>query len=160
MSRWWRVLAPAVLVAAAIVAVHPLAEAAGKPYLASTVATAACIAIGVCGIDLGLGVGHQFMLGQSAFFGIGAYAYANFAQDAGLPVLLAAGAAVLLAAVSGAAVGWVFSKLDGLLFAVANEANWASVAPRIVHVRVSSGLKRFGSFFEGKFTMMWKTSAW
>lgn len=109
---------PALLVGVAVLLVEPLSEAAGRPYLVSSIAVAACIAVCVCGVDLDLGVGHQFLLGQAAFFGLGAYSYATFVQDTGLPMGVAALAAVLLTALVGAAVGWVFSKLGGLLFAV------------------------------------------
>lgn len=118
MKRLLSAVVPALLIGMAIVLVEPLADAAGRPYLVGTAAVAGCIAISACGVDLDLGVGHQFLLGQGAFFGLGAYAYATFVQDTGLPMGLAAVAAVVLAAAAGAVVGWVFAKLGELLFAV------------------------------------------
>src|SRR5262245_65840731 len=48
----------------------------------------------------------------------------------------------------------------GLLFAVAKVfVKSASVAPSTVHVLVSPGSKRSGSFFEGNSTTMWKSFA-
>lgn len=57
-------------------------------------------------------------LGHAAFFGIGAYAFGICVQ-AGVPVLLAGGAAVLMAALFAACISYPFFRLRGPYYALA-----------------------------------------
>jgi len=57
-------------------------------------------------------------LGHAAFFGIGAYAF-GICVRAGMPVLLAGGAAILLTALFAALISYPFFRLRGPYFALA-----------------------------------------
>lgn len=118
MNRIQSALFPSLLLFLGMLAVIPLAGAINKPFLIATIAATGCTCLAVCGIDIILGVGHQFLLGQAAFFGVGAYAYAILGRDTEWPILLIIVLSVVITMAIGALVGWVFFKLGSLLFAV------------------------------------------
>lgn len=118
MNRIQSAIFPSILLFLGMLAVIPLAGAINKPFLIATIAATGCTCLAVCGIDIILGVGHQFLLGQAAFFGVGAYSYAILGRDTELPILLIIVLSVMITMAIGALVGWVFFKLGSLLFAV------------------------------------------
>src|SRR2546428_1039911 len=62
---------------------------------------------GLCGLSLMVLAGYTGLvsLGHAAFLGIGAYAHVYFAQDLGLPWVVAAALACVLTAAAGVLVG-------------------------------------------------------
>ncbi len=73
------------------------------------------------GLNVIVGFAGYHAFGNSAFFGIGAYA-AAIALNAGLPVLLAVPAGVLVSAAFAGALGWPLLRLQGHYFAIATVA--------------------------------------
>lgn len=74
-------------------------------------------AIALVGLNIVQGLGGYPSLAQAGFFGIGAYS-SSLLLDAGLPFLVAALGAVLIAAVIGTVVALVFSRTRGQYFAI------------------------------------------
>src|SRR5881227_183260 len=72
------------------------------------------------GLDFVLGYAGQLNLGQSAFFGIGAYASTLLIMRLGVPFWLAFVAAVALAGVAGAALSVFATRLRGHYLAIAS----------------------------------------
>jgi branched-chain amino acid transport system permease protein len=97
-GRWWRVTGLAVAVV--LLALLPLNS---TPYTNYQIALVATYAVAILGLNLVSGYAGQISLGQSAFFGLGAYAagIATVRGDWPLP------ASFLLACVLPAAVGLV-----------------------------------------------------
>jgi branched-chain amino acid transport system permease protein len=72
------------------------------------------------GLDFVLGYAGQLNLGQSAFYGIGAYASTLLVMRLGVPFWLAFVAAVALAGVAGAALSVFATRLRGHYLAIAS----------------------------------------
>src|ERR1051325_3867795 len=72
------------------------------------------------GLDFVLGYAGQLNLGQSAFYGIGAYASTLLVMRLGVPFWLAFVAAVALAGLAGAALSVVATRLRGHYLAIAS----------------------------------------
>jgi branched-chain amino acid transport system permease protein len=72
------------------------------------------------GLDFVLGYAGQLNLGQSAFFGIGAYASTLLIMRLGVPFWLAFAAAVALAGIAGAALSVFATRLRGHYLAIAS----------------------------------------
>ncbi len=72
------------------------------------------------GLDFILGYAGQLNLGQSAFYGIGAYASTLLIMRLGMPFWLAFAAAVALAGVAGAALSVFATRLRGHYLAIAS----------------------------------------
>jgi branched-chain amino acid transport system permease protein len=72
------------------------------------------------GLDFVLGYAGQLNLGQSAFFGIGAYASTLLIMRLGVPFWLAFAAAVALAGLAGAALSVFATRLRGHYLAIAS----------------------------------------
>jgi len=72
------------------------------------------------GLDFVLGYAGQLNLGQSAFYGIGAYASTLLIMRLGVPFWLAFVAAVALAGVAGAALSVFATRLRGHYLAIAS----------------------------------------
>jgi len=72
------------------------------------------------GLDFVLGYAGQLNLGQSAFYGIGAYASTLLVMRLGVPFWLAFVAAVALAGIAGAALSVFATRLRGHYLAIAS----------------------------------------
>jgi branched-chain amino acid transport system permease protein len=72
------------------------------------------------GLDFVLGYAGQLNLGQSAFYGIGAYASTLLVMRLGAPFWLAFIAAVVLAGIAGAALSMFATRLRGHYLAIAS----------------------------------------
>src|ERR1051325_4123748 len=72
------------------------------------------------GLDFVLGYAGQLNLGQSAFYGIGAYASTLLVMRLGVPFWLAFVAAVALAGLAGAALSVFATRLRGHYLAIAS----------------------------------------
>jgi branched-chain amino acid transport system permease protein len=94
----------------------------GTPYHV-TVAVNLCVSL-ILTLSLNLVVGYsgQFHLSHAAFFGIGAYASAILAKQAGLSPWLCLPGAVLVVSLLAALVGIPVTRLKGLYLAVATLA--------------------------------------
>src|SRR5687767_11853569 len=79
---------------------------------------------GVCGVSLMALVGYTGLvsLGHAAFLGIGAYAHVYFAQNLGLPWLLAVVLAAVLTAAAGVLVGLPALRMTGVYLTIATLA--------------------------------------
>lgn len=99
----------AAAVALVVLAVLPLQS---TPYLNSQLALVAVYAVVILGLNLVTGYAGQISLGQSAFFGLGAYAGA-ITTVAGWPAVASFALACLLPAVVGALVALPAVRLRG-----------------------------------------------
>jgi len=88
-------------------------------YLINTIGIYAIAAIG---LNLLIGYTGQISLGHAAFFGVGAYAAAILATKAGLPFLLAAPIAGVVAAAVGMVFGLPSARLKHLYLCIATLA--------------------------------------
>jgi branched-chain amino acid transport system permease protein len=79
---------------------------------------------GLCGLSLMVLAGYTGLvsLGHAAFIGIGAYVYVYFAQDLGMPWIVAVAAAVAATAGSGALVGLPALRMTGVYLSIATLA--------------------------------------
>lgn len=79
---------------------------------------------GLCGLSLMVLAGYTGLvsLGHAAFLGIGAYAHVYFAQDLGLPWVVAMGLAALLTAAVGVIVGVPALRMTGVYLTIATLA--------------------------------------
>src|SRR5262252_9715112 len=96
-SRWWGILA-----AACIIAVLPLVFR--DSYWRTNLIVCALNVMLAIGLDFVVGYAGQLNLGQSAFYGIGAYASTLLIMRLGVPFWAAFVAAVALAGAAGAAL--------------------------------------------------------
>ena len=121
-------------------------------YYVHSVMSKVCIyAILVAGLDLVVGYAGDVSVGHAGLFAVGAYTAAIAMTQVGLPFPLAAGLAVLLAAVFGLALGFPALRLSGPYLAVAtiafgliiqtfiNEAVWLT--------RGSQGIQGIGPLY-------------
>ncbi|HYZ61669.1 MAG TPA: branched-chain amino acid ABC transporter permease [Acetobacteraceae bacterium] len=129
--------AAAATVVAAIAADLLLPELLGPYYLQVANVTLVNVIIAL-GLNFILGFGGQMSLAQSAFFGIGAYAFAIL-QGQGWPAALAAPAAIALTGVVGLALGWPTLRLRGHYLALATLAFALIVEKLLVNVDVLTG---------------------
>ncbi len=88
-------------------------------YVLTLLDLAGIYAIAVMGLGILLGFTGQMSLAQAAFLGIGAYTSAWFTTHLGWPVWPAMGAAVVLSALVGLAVGYPCLRLSGHYLALA-----------------------------------------
>lgn len=82
----------------------------------------AILAILVVALDLVAGYGGMVSLCHGALLGVGAYAYAGLATQAGIAPAAAMGSAVLLSGAAGWAVGAVCARAQGIYFIMATLA--------------------------------------
>ena|GEM_PF-579415 len=74
--------------------------------------------IAALGLNFAVGVAGQINLGQSLFAGVSAYALAILTQRLGAPWIPSVAAALVLAGVLGAGLGWMSNRLRGPYLAV------------------------------------------
>jgi branched-chain amino acid transport system permease protein len=99
---------------------------------------------GLCGLSLMVLAGYTGLvsLGHAAFLGIGAYAHVYFAQDLGLPWIVALGLACAVTAAAGVLVGLPALRMTGVYLTIATLA-FALIIQEIFArwERVTGGLK-------------------
>jgi branched-chain amino acid transport system permease protein len=106
------------LVAAIAIALLPLVVTGS--YWRTNLTVCALNVMLAIGLDFVLGYAGQLNLGQSAFYGIGAYASTLLVMRLGVPFWLAFGAAVALAGAAGAALSVFATRLRGHYLAIAS----------------------------------------
>jgi len=99
---------------------------------------------GLCGLSLMVLAGYTGLvsLGHAAFLGIGAYAHVYFAQDLGLPWVVAAALACVLTAAAGVLVGLPALRMTGVYLSIATLA-FAIIIQEVLTrwEKVTGGLK-------------------
>jgi branched-chain amino acid transport system permease protein len=99
---------------------------------------------GLCGLSLMVLAGYTGLisLGHAAFLGIGAYAHVYFAQDLGLPWVVAAALACAVTAAAGVLVGLPALRMTGVYLTIATLA-FAQIIQEVFTRwdRVTGGLK-------------------
>jgi branched-chain amino acid transport system permease protein len=108
----------AYLVAALVIALLPLVFT-GSYWRTNLIVCALNVMLAI-GLDFVLGYAGQLNLGQSAFYGIGAYASTLLVTRLGLPFWLAFAAAVALAGIAGAVLSLFATRLRGHYLAIAS----------------------------------------
>jgi len=108
----------AYLLAAVAIALLPLLLT-GSYWRTNLIVCAINVMLAI-GLDFVLGYAGQLNLGQSAFYGIGAYASTLLIMRLGVPFWLAFVAAVALAGVAGAALSVFATRLRGHYLAIAS----------------------------------------
>src|SRR5437763_12670063 len=104
----------------AIVAISVLPLLVTDTYWRTNLIICALNVMLAIGLDFVLGYAGQLNLGQSAFFGIGAYASTLLIMRLGVPFWLAFVAAVALAGLAGAALSVFATRLRGHYLAIAS----------------------------------------
>jgi len=112
-ARWWGILA-----AACIIAVLPLIFR--DSYWRTNLIVCAINVMLAIGLDFVVGYAGQLNLGQSAFYGIGAYVSTLLIMRLGLPFWPAFVCGVLASAVSGMALSLFAVRLRGHYLAIAS----------------------------------------
>jgi branched-chain amino acid transport system permease protein len=112
-SRWWGILA-----AAGVIAVLPLIFP--DSYWRTNLIVCALNVMLAIGLDFVLGFAGQLNLGQSAFYGIGAYVSTLLIMRLGLPFWPAFVCGVVASAVSGMALSLFAVRLRGHYLAIAS----------------------------------------
>ncbi|HXW25147.1 MAG TPA: branched-chain amino acid ABC transporter permease [Xanthobacteraceae bacterium] len=112
-SRWW-----GILIAAGVVAVLPLVFP--DSYWRTNLIVCALNVMLAIGLDFVLGYAGQLNLGQSAFYGIGAYVSTLLIMRLGLPFWAAFACGVVVAAASGMALSLFAVRLRGHYLAIAS----------------------------------------
>jgi branched-chain amino acid transport system permease protein len=103
------------------------------PYLLYILNTVAITAIAAIGLNILIGFTGQLSLGHGAFFGVGAYAAAILATDAGFPFLLAVPCAGLITALVGVLFGLPSGRLKGLYLTIATLAGQFIIEYLLIH---------------------------
>ncbi len=111
-------------------AVVPYASSAYFLYILNTIAIMSIAAIG---LNILIGFTGQLSLGHGAFFGVGAYAAAILATDAGFPFLLAVPCAGVITALVGVLFGLPSGRLKGLYLTIATLAGQFIIEYLLVH---------------------------
>lgn len=114
-SRWWWYLA-----AAALIAVLPLAFT--DSYWRTNLVICAINVLLAIGLDFVLGYAGQLNLGQSAFYGIGAYVSTLLIMRLGMPFWPAFACAVAFAGLAGMLLALFAVRLRGHYLAIASLA--------------------------------------
>jgi branched-chain amino acid transport system permease protein len=112
-ARWWGILA-----AACVIAVLPLVFR--DSYWRTNLIVCALNVMLAIGLDFVVGYAGQLNLGQSAFYGIGAYVSTLLIMRLGLPFWPAFVCGVLASAVSGMALSLFAVRLRGHYLAIAS----------------------------------------
>jgi ABC-type branched-subunit amino acid transport system permease subunit len=114
--RWWRAVAPAVLIAAlALAALIARLSSNSRTLVFTQIVAYAILAISA---TLIVGVAGQVSLGQVGFFGVGAAVSYQLSVSAGVPFWLAFLGGGVVAAVASVLVGIPALRVRGLMFAV------------------------------------------
>ncbi len=87
-------------------------------YVRNLLVLAGIFALLALSTDLVLGYIGQLTLGQSAFFGVGAYASAIIAKELGIPFWISIIGAIVIAGVLGYFIGFISLRLRGGYFAI------------------------------------------
>ncbi len=103
------------------------------PYLLYILNTIAITAIAAIGLNILIGFTGQLSLGHGAFFGVGAYAAAILATDAGFPFLLSVPCAGLITALVGVLFGLPSGRLKGLYLTIATLAGQFIIEYLLIH---------------------------
>ncbi|MBW2560346.1 MAG: branched-chain amino acid ABC transporter permease [Deltaproteobacteria bacterium] len=103
------------------------------PYLLYILNTVAITAIAAIGLNILIGFTGQLSLGHGAFFGVGAYAAAILATDAGFPFLLSVPCAGLITAFVGVLFGLPSWRLKGLYLTIATLAGQFIIEYLLIH---------------------------
>jgi len=106
---------------------------ASGPYLLYILNTIAITAIAAIGLNILIGFTGQISLGHGAFFGVGAYAAAILATDAGFPFLLAVPCAGVITALVGVLFGLPSGRLKGLYLTIATLAGQFIIEYLLIH---------------------------
>ena len=116
------------ILAAALLAIPLIANAAGQPFYITLATRVAILALAATGLNLALGVGGLVSFGHAAFFGIGGYVAGILASHSfsGEPVLFGLSGtnqmwiiwlvAMALAGVVGLAIGAISLRTSGVYF--------------------------------------------
>src|SRR5215467_4194267 len=115
-STWWR--RTALLCIAGTIAVLPLVFT--DAYWRTNLIICALNVMLALGLDFVLGYAGQLNLGQSAFYGIGAYASTLLMMRLGLPFWIAFAGAVALAGLAGIVLSLFAMRLRGHYLAIAS----------------------------------------
>ena len=103
------------------------------PYFLYILNTVAITAIAAIGLNILIGFTGQLSLGHGAFFGVGAYAAAILATDAGFPFLLAVPCAGVITALVGVLFGLPSWRLKGLYLTIATLAGQFIIEYLLIH---------------------------
>ncbi|MBN2396848.1 MAG: branched-chain amino acid ABC transporter permease [Deltaproteobacteria bacterium] len=103
------------------------------PYFLYILNTIAITAIAAIGLNILIGFTGQLSLGHGAFFGVGAYAAAILATDAGFPFLLAVPCAGVITALVGVLFGLPSGRLKGLYLTIATLAGQFIIEYLLIH---------------------------
>src|ERR1700731_3147990 len=112
-SRWWGILA-----AACIIAVLPLIFR--DSYWRTNLIVCALNVMLAIGLDFVLGYAGQLNLGQSAFYGIGAYVSTLLITRLGVPFWLAFAGAVAFSCLAGIVLSLFAMRVRGHYLAIAS----------------------------------------
>src|ERR1700732_4399105 len=112
-ARWWGILA-----AACIIAVLPLIFR--DSYWRTNLIVCALNVMLAIGLDFVVGYAGQLNLGQSAFYGIGAYVSTLLIMRLGVPFWIAFASAVAFAGLAGAGLSVFATRLRGHYLAIAS----------------------------------------
>lgn len=128
-----RTFAPPVAIALALAVSYSfVVDVGGSVYLASDMAVAGCLSLGVLGLVIQLKGAHQFSLGQGGFLAFGAYgtgvAVTEFELDAWLAIVVTVAGTALFAW----PIGRVLNRLNELYFTVATLA-FTLITTSVVH---------------------------
>ncbi len=102
-------------------------------YLLYVINMIGIASIAVIGLNILVGFTGQISLGHGAFFGVGAYAAAILAADAGFPFWIAVPAAGFITALIGIVVGAPSGRLKGLYLTIATLAGQFIIEYLLVH---------------------------
>jgi branched-chain amino acid transport system permease protein len=91
-------------------------------YTMTVVTFMGMFALLAIGLNVVIGNAGQASLGQAAFFGIGAYAYAILTASFGLPYWVGVLASALVPGLAGGLLGWLVLRLSGHYLAMATLA--------------------------------------
>lgn len=148
------------LVAGALLAVPFVVS----PYWLTIANQVGIAVIGAVGLNILVGYTGQISLGQGGFLAVGAYTSALLHLRAGVPVVLAIAAAVVVTAAVGALFGIPALRLKGLYLAIATLAsqeiilftvrNWEAVTGGVDAISLPR-LELFGFVFRKEFHWYW-----
>jgi len=110
------------------------------PFPLVTYSVLLSTAIVVVSLSLFMGYVGEFSLGHGALVTVGAYVAAILTRElAGLPFVVAVGAAVLAAGLIGTLLGWVTLRLSGVYLAIATLALTFVVTEVVLQLRTVTG---------------------
>jgi branched-chain amino acid transport system permease protein len=119
--------------AAGLVLLFAVVPYVSGPYFLYILNMIAITAVAAIGLNILIGFTGQLSLGHGAFFGVGAYAAAVLATDAGFPFLLAVPCAGVITALVGVLFGLPSGRLKGLYLTIATLAGQFIIEYLLIH---------------------------